>query len=109
MELADKNISELQAAALTTAINAVQNSTGEKSKKRSGQACYRCGGPHSPATCRFKSEKCRKCEKYGHIAKCAIQSTPSKGRLVNKHMGSMAFRHVQGQNQYPLVTGLQWK
>ena len=74
MELADKNTSELQAAALMTAINAVQNPTGEKAKKQSGQACYRiddshqccakptkekakkrsgqpcycCGGPHSP-------------------------------------------------------------
>ena len=63
MELADKNTSELQAATSTTAINTVQNPIGEKAKKRSGQNCYRCGGPHSPTTCRFKSERCRKCER----------------------------------------------
>ena len=30
--------------------------------------CYRCGGKHSPATCKFKSCECHYCHKKGQIA-----------------------------------------
>ncbi|KFD72173.1 hypothetical protein M514_15446 [Trichuris suis] len=29
--------------------------------------CHRCGGQHSPRTCRFKSAVCNYCKKVGHI------------------------------------------
>ena len=28
--------------------------------------CYRCGGAHSPESCRFKAAKCHACGKIGH-------------------------------------------
>ena len=33
------------------------------------KSCYRCGGQHKAEVCRFRTEKCRKCGKVGHIAK----------------------------------------
>ena len=38
-------------------------------KKPVATACYRCGGKHSPAECRFKDTDCHYCGKKGHIAK----------------------------------------
>jgi len=34
-----------------------------------GRNCYRCGGNHEAAKCRFKNEQCHNCKKRGHIAK----------------------------------------
>ena len=31
--------------------------------------CYRCGGKHNPARCRYKEENCHFCGKKGHIAR----------------------------------------
>ena len=68
MEMAEKNASELNTES-TKAVNALQKSSGGKPKKNPDATpkskrqyydrnCYRCGGSHSPASCRFKSEKC---------------------------------------------------
>ena len=37
--------------------------------------CYRCGGAHSTATCRFKDAVCHKCKKKGHLARVCRSST----------------------------------
>lgn len=37
--------------------------------KDESKECYRCGGKHDQAKCRFKKEKCYICDKFGHIAK----------------------------------------
>ena len=98
MELADKNASELHSES-TRSVNAIQNPTVREkantpetqtpeTKKRSGQNCYRCGGTHSPATCRFKSEKCRKCGKFGHIAKkCHTKQHSFQGEVEEQTYG----------------------
>ena len=39
--------------------------------------CYRClGTGHAPTDCHFKSAKCNKCHKTGHIAKYVRQESP---------------------------------
>ena len=44
-----------------------------------GKPCYRCGGPHSSAKCRFKEASCHLCKKTGHIAKmCRSSQLPSQ-------------------------------
>lgn len=78
MEMADKNASELNAEASKT-VNALQKPAGESkeeaatpktSKQRAGEkGCYRCGGLHSPNSCCFKTERCRRCGKTGHIGR----------------------------------------
>ena len=41
--------------------------------------CYRCGGKHSPAICKFKSYECHYCHKKGHIATaCRKRKAQSK-------------------------------
>ena len=35
---------------------------------KGAKACYRCGGGHHPADCRFKDTACHFCGKLGHIA-----------------------------------------
>ena len=42
-----------------------------------GKPCYRCGGPHSSAKCRFKEASCHLCKKTGHIAKMCSSSQMS--------------------------------
>ena len=37
--------------------------------QRSSPACFRCGEPHSPSTCRFIHAVCNACKKRGHIAR----------------------------------------
>ena len=77
MEMADKNASELNSEA-TQGIHALQKPAREsykeagatlktKDPKAGGGSCYRCGGLHLPSNCQFKTEKCRKCGKTGHI------------------------------------------
>ncbi|CAC5370680.1 unnamed protein product [Mytilus coruscus] len=46
--------------------------------------CYRCGGNHLAADCRFKDVKCHSCKKKGHIAKkCRNRSV--NGNLSENH------------------------
>ena len=77
MEAAAKDVQEiqqdnkftLQAAAAT---NAVTETTPKK-------PCSRClGTGHSPATCRYKTAKCNKCHKEGHLARACHSSQPSR-------------------------------
>ena len=105
MELADKNASELHSES-TKAVNTVQKPVGtkaarsnpetqmSKSKRQSSQNYYRCGGTHLPATCRFKSEKCRKCGKYGHIAKKCHTKHPLQGEVEEQTLGLFGIQTV---------------
>ena len=49
-----------------------QDSQGVVNKLKTGNtnapSCYRCGGKHAAPKCRFKSAKCYKCSKVGHLA-----------------------------------------
>ena len=37
------------------------------SPQPTSQPCFRCGGTHSPSTCRFRTATCRYCKKLGHL------------------------------------------
>ena len=66
-EAARKQASELQAQ-----VNLIP---GKKPAKPT--RCYRCGKTnHSPDTCFYKRQKCRVCQKVGHIAKMCRQAKP---------------------------------
>jgi len=47
------------------------------------RSCYRCGGTHNQAKCRFRQAECRYCHKRGHIAAVchqkAMQLRPDSG------------------------------
>ena len=81
MELADRDTHDLQSQAHspTAAVQTLGESEVRRGSKaqvskvtttsRSINNCYRCGGNHSPATCKFKQAECYLCKKIGHIAK----------------------------------------
>ena len=79
MEIAAKNVKEIQQAALSVEGNQIptqQNvnkvSENVKSQGRndwSAMECYRCGGKHKSEDCKFKEDECYYCHKKGHIAK----------------------------------------
>ena len=55
--------------------------------------CYRCGAPHSPSTCKFKTSTCYYCKKQGHLASVCrrkirdLESAPrNSGQPYNRHL-----------------------
>ena len=61
-------------------------------RKPSQTVCYRClGTGHSPEICPFKSSRCNKCRKLGHIAR-ACKSESSQSRPNYRGQGSRAPR-----------------
>lgn len=79
-ESADRNAKELGKAA---GIHAVYRRTGsEPLDPPSAQTCYRCGGQHLSASCRFKSCVCHNCGKLGHLAKvCRSRKSQAEPKL----------------------------
>lgn len=83
-----------------TDINAVKNSAVSASRTKSSRAqtkeqpdwlepCYRCQEQHSPQSCRFKSARCRVCQKIGHIAKaCRSKQRPKATHNVEQEQRS---------------------
>ena len=50
-------------------------------------SCPRCGGSHSGQSCKFKSAKCYKCSKVGHLASvCRSKGERKKGRVHKVHV-----------------------
>nr|XP_037276664.1 uncharacterized protein LOC119169744 [Rhipicephalus microplus] len=47
-------------------------------KEQTKRMCHRCGGQHSPVSCRFLNSTCYRCTKRGHVAKMC------KSELVNR-------------------------
>ena len=75
MELAERNTCDLKAAgsrevqAVSEKHKGVKKKTNQPPSIGPRKSCYRCGGQHKAEVCRFRTEKCRKCGKVGHIAK----------------------------------------
>ena len=117
MELADKDVQSLQSSSHTPVHKLHEpQPTGQRNTKgnsynraRNPQAstCYRCGGKHSAAMCRFKTEQCRVCGKTGHISRVCRnrqQNTNSRGR---GHTANAVEQHTTqtdtcSQNEYTL-------
>ena len=82
-ETASRRASELQASVKKTAASpdgAVQTVAPGKPQYGQGttQSCYRCGkSGHPPDRCFYKQQKCRVCQRMGHIAKmCKSRGAP---------------------------------
>ncbi|CAG2240240.1 unnamed protein product [Mytilus edulis] len=89
METAEKNAQDIQASGTNGTfqkqINKVSKSYTRNNSGNSKQGdCYRCGGNHLAAECRFKDAKCHSCKKKGHIAK-KCRSKSDNGKLSENH------------------------
>ena len=63
-EVAEQNAKDLHKSHATTV-----HTMPRQSSKPDVRNCYRCGGKHAAATCRFKDTECHYCHKQGHLAK----------------------------------------
>ncbi|VDI39280.1 Hypothetical predicted protein, partial [Mytilus galloprovincialis] len=89
METAEKNAQDIQASGTNGTfqkqINKVSKSYTRNNSGNSKQGdCYRCGGNHLAAECRFKDAKCHSCKKKGHIAK-KCRNKSANGNLSENH------------------------
>ena len=83
METADKDVKDLKQSgdivATRTTENAVCRATASSDHGREKKTCYRCGRRHDENSCKFKTAKCHRCGKSGHIAPvCRSVSPPPR-------------------------------
>ena len=65
--------------------------------KTDGQKlCHRCGGDHIAQSCKFKTAKCYKCKKIGHIA----SACRSSGRVNEKEI---KYQKKKSKGKYKIV------
>ena len=82
MEMAERNTQEFHPT--SSESNQVNKLTEHSSKntEQSVHVCHRCGGNHSGQSCKFRSAKCFKCSKVGHLASvCRSKDSKGKGKI----------------------------
>ena len=90
MELSDRSGRELEERSPAAAGNAhwvsADKSRGKNHPKPQFSPCYRCGGKHSAAKCKFKDAECFHCGKKGHIARVcrSKQREPQAGERPSR-------------------------
>ncbi|VDI44588.1 Hypothetical predicted protein [Mytilus galloprovincialis] len=79
METAEKNAQDIQASGTNATFQKVNKVSKSYTRNNSGNSkqghCYRCGGNHLAAECRFKDAKCHSCKKYNRLP-YGIASSP---------------------------------
>ena len=69
-EVAERNTKELQAGKKAAPVLTLRKSESLGQRQSTPlPMCYRCGGKHRSAECRFKDADCNHCGKKGHIAR----------------------------------------
>ena len=90
MEMADRNTQEFHPSSSDTIqVNKLTEQGRENTDRKNIEqlSCPRCGGSHSGQSCKFKSAKCYKCSKVGHIASvCRSKDERKKGRVHKVHV-----------------------
>ena len=77
METAQKDLKEIHPTSVESDM--LGNKSAHYISFKKQPVCHRClGSGLLPGACRFKSAKCNKCHKTGHIAKACLTTDPSK-------------------------------
>ena len=104
MEAAARNTADLQLSGSgSTTVLALQDGPPRQSKAQNSHAkksfhhdrCYRCESEHDANGCPFKSAKCFKCDKLGHLQKMC--RTP-----ISKQGGKQTGRKKKGSRGRPM-------
>ena len=66
--------------------------------------CYRCGGAHDQAKCRFRSAECYFCRKKGHIASVYRQKAKRQLATNAKPKHTVTDEDASEQPEYPMYT-----
>ena len=62
---------------------------------KNNEQCFMCGGKHSGQSCKFKSAKCYRCSKIGHLASvCRNKNETKKGTVHNLHRSESGSRRM---------------
>ena len=85
MEMADRNTQEFHPSrSENVQVNKLTEQGSKNTEKKNTEqlSCPRCGGNHSGQSCKFKSAKCYKCSKIGHLASvCRSKDEKKKGKI----------------------------
>lgn len=76
MELAQKDLKEMQKQASVHKIRQFSKSKSYKTDKHANnhvKACYHCDGKHLPESCYYKDSVCHYCTKPGHIVRACLK------------------------------------
>lgn len=83
MEMAERNTQEFHpTSSESNQVNKLTEHNYTKNIEQSELVCHRCGGNHSGQSCKFRSAKCYKRSKIGHLASvCHSKDSKGKGKI----------------------------
>ncbi|XP_060079899.1 uncharacterized protein K02A2.6-like [Ylistrum balloti] len=77
----------------------------EGTNSDSGKRCFRCGGKHTPADCKFLHAQCYVCQKEGHIGK-KCPTKRSKGPVSGTNISKTKYLEAQELKDDEFLYGL---
>ena len=103
MEMADRNTQEFHPSSSDTIqVNKLTEQGRENNDRKYTEqlSCPRCGGSHSGQSCKFKSAKCYKCSKVGHLASvCRSKDERKKGRVHKVHVSESGNNECENDDE----------
>ena len=99
MESAEKQANHFRPTAPPSNINVLPARTQNKQgrKPREQKSCFRCGGNHTPQTCRFKDQTCHFCQNKGHIQKVCRKKGAAKQERENASKRSNPVHYLEDE------------
>ena len=97
-----RDASGAEALAVNVLSNPADTAVRQTANYMANQPCFRCGGAHPPAKCRFKQATCHKCNKKGHIARACRSS--QAGMAPQRHEETRPVHQVTQEDSSEVYT-----